>query len=460
MKKIKKILAVVLALCLSLACFALVACGDDPKPGERTVKSVKVTTTPAKVEYNVGDTVDFSDGVITVTYSDDTTETKKFTDEGVEVSEVNTTINGDDDSEEKTVTVRFGGKRATFTVTVSHAMLTVTFDHGYAGSTAGTEKVRKDAKLAKPTDPTRDGHTFEGWYDDAACTVVHNFDVAVTDNITVYAKWLETGATYFDVQFDYNYSGAANPAAIKVKSGEKVAKYGIDPTRDGYTFEGWCSDAAGKNAFAFDTATITAATTIYAKWSRTSAGVSEYVFEAEDTDLTGKSGPGLSGKAPGTAMIQFSNKLGASNDRFIGYQYDETCTLEFHIVSDMAVSDAKIVLRLSAEMRDYNMGPDNYYIMLNGNLISYSEIKFENVPKSGSDDVGEVNALPFADFVILENASLKEGLNTIQLQTANDHPLEGTTVLSDAPLIDCLKITTSAVLSWSAANGLPKKDNY
>ena len=76
MKKIKKILAAVLALCLSLACFALVACGDEPS-GEKTVKSVKVTTAPAKLEYNVGDEIDFSDGIITVTYEDGTTETKK-----------------------------------------------------------------------------------------------------------------------------------------------------------------------------------------------------------------------------------------------------------------------------------------------------------------------------------------------------------------------------------------------
>ena len=456
MKKIKKIIAVALGLCLALMCFTLVACGET----EKTVKSVKVTTAPAKLEYNVGDTVDFSDGVITVTYDDGTPDTKKFTDEGVEVSEDCTTINDEtEDSEEKTVTVRYGGKRATFKITVSHAMLTVTFDYGYAGATPAASSVRKNATLAKPTDPTRENHTFENWYDDSVLTVLHDFTAPVTDNKTVYAKWLENGATYFDVTFDYNYSGAVNPAPQKVKSGEKATKISVDPTREGYAFEGWCSDKSGNNAYSFDTA-VTAATTVFAKWRRTSTGAAEYVFEAEDTDLTGKSGPGLSGRAPGTAMIQFSDKLGASNNRFIGYQYDETCTLEFQFVSDMAVEDAKIVLRLSAEMRDYDMNPDNYYVMLNGNPIAYSEIKFVNVPKASSDDVGEVNALEFKDFVLVENAKLKEGLNTIQLQTANDHPLEGTTVLSDAPLIDCLKITTSAVLSWSEAHGLPKKGNY
>lgn len=457
MKKIKKILAAVLALCLSLACFALVACGDEPS-GEKTVKSVKVTTAPAKLEYNVGDEIDFSDGIITVTYEDGTTETKKFTDEGVEISEVNTTINDDgEDSVEKTVTVRYGGKRATFNITVSHAMLTVTFDYGYAGAASSTAKIRKDDKAEKPTDPVRDGHTFENWYSDSTLTMPYNFDNAVTENTTVYAKWLENGATYFDVTFDYNYSGSDNPAPQKVKSGEKATELAVDPERKSYTFEGWFADSACKTAFSFDAA-ITAATTVYAKWTRTSVTVEEYVFEAEDTDLAGKTGPGFSGSAPGVAMIQTSTTLGASNDRFIGYQYKRGCSLEFRIVSDMAVTDAKIVLRLSAEMRDYLMTAENYKVMVNGSSLDYKPIEFKNVPvdtSAGSD----IKALPFEDFVIAENVKLKEGNNNIVLQTENDHAMEGTTMVADAPLIDCLKITTSAVLTWSAKHGLPKK-NY
>lgn len=183
------------------------------------------------------------------------------------------------------------------------------------------------------------------------------------------------------------------------------------------------------------------------------------MFEAEDTDLSGKTGPGFSGSAPGVAMIQTSTTLGASNDRFIGYQYKRGCSLEFRIVSDMAVTDAKIVLRLSAEMRDYLMSADNYKVMVNGSSLDYKPIEFKNVPvdtSAGSD----IKALPFEDFVIAENVKLKEGNNNIVLQTENDHAMEGTTMVADAPLIDCLKITTSAVLTWSAKHGLPKKDNY
>lgn len=185
----------------------------------------------------------------------------------------------------------------------------------------------------------------------------------------------------------------------------------------------------------------------------------EYVFEAEYTDLRGKSGPGLAGSAPGTAMILYSDDLGASNGYFIGYQYDINCSLEFYIESDKTINDATISLSLSAEHHDFNMNPDNYQIYLNGVAINYSEIQFKNVPAPGDYNWYEISALPFKDYVIAIGASLKEGVNIIQLKTANKNAIEGTTMLADAPLIDCLKITTKATLTWSSAHGLPMLKN-
>lgn len=46
-----------------------------------------------------------------------------------------------------------------------------------------------DGKLVKPTDPTRDGYTFGGWYTDEACTQAYDFSTPVTADLTLYAKW-------------------------------------------------------------------------------------------------------------------------------------------------------------------------------------------------------------------------------------------------------------------------------
>ena len=101
------------------------------------------------------------------------------------------------------------------------------------------------------------------------------------------------------------------------------------------------------------------------------------------------------------------------------------------------------------------MNKDIYRIELNGTQLDYGTIKFTNVPPASSDTT-EVNALPFKDYVVIEGATLVEGLNTVELCTINNEGLAGTTVEAKAPLIDCIKVTTSAILDWSAAHGLPK----
>lgn len=46
-----------------------------------------------------------------------------------------------------------------------------------------------------PTDPTRTGYTFVGWYADEDLTTLYTFDNLPADNITVYAKWVSTSNT-------------------------------------------------------------------------------------------------------------------------------------------------------------------------------------------------------------------------------------------------------------------------
>lgn len=188
--------------------------------------------------------------------------------------------------------------------------------------------------------------------------------------------------------------------------------------------------------------------------------IQTYTFEAEDVVLDGKSGPGLSGAANEKGMIMTSSELNVSNNKFLGYQYDMGCSISFIIVSDSEVSDATIILRLSAEYRDITIDTQSYRISLNDNDLNYS-ITFKNVPTFGDDEAQESQfyALPFEDYVIAQNMTLNEGVNIITLTTNNMQEQAGTTMLAAAPLIDCLKITTSAVLSWSSADGYPA-DNY
>ena len=65
---------------------------------------------------------------------------------------------------------------------------TVTFNSN-GGSTVASQTVVDGSKATKPSDPTKSGYTFGGWYTNSACTTAYSFDTAVTADITLYAKW-------------------------------------------------------------------------------------------------------------------------------------------------------------------------------------------------------------------------------------------------------------------------------
>jgi uncharacterized repeat protein (TIGR02543 family) len=77
---------------------------------------------------------------------------------------------------------------------------TVTFDaNGGTLTGAATETVQHREKATKPTDPTKEGYTFDKWYttkaDDGTLSDEYDFDLPVIKNITLYAGWTPTPST-------------------------------------------------------------------------------------------------------------------------------------------------------------------------------------------------------------------------------------------------------------------------
>lgn len=66
----------------------------------------------------------------------------------------------------------------------------VKFD-AQGGSSVNGQTLASGSTVAKPADPTREGYTFAGWYTDEACTKAYDFSVAVTADMTLYAKWIK-----------------------------------------------------------------------------------------------------------------------------------------------------------------------------------------------------------------------------------------------------------------------------
>jgi uncharacterized repeat protein (TIGR02543 family)/LPXTG-motif cell wall-anchored protein len=84
----------------------------------------------------------------------------------------------------------------------------------------------------------------------------------------------------------YNVDGGSAVNAATVVNGKTTGKP-ADPTKEGYVFLGWYADEALTVPFAFDTVTVKADTTVYAKWAQKGAiGSPEYdiAFDLGYTD--------------------------------------------------------------------------------------------------------------------------------------------------------------------------------
>ncbi|WP_415696884.1 InlB B-repeat-containing protein, partial [Erysipelothrix inopinata] len=138
----------------------------------------------------------------------------------------------------------------------------VTFESN-GGSTVTAQSVESGKFVVEPTEPTKAGFTFEGWYKDSTFTTAWNFATdPVTEATTLYAKW-EAIPVFYDVTFESNGGSTVNPQSIE--SGKFVVEP-TAPTKAGFTFEGWYKDSGFTTAWNFTTDTVTEATTLYAKW--------------------------------------------------------------------------------------------------------------------------------------------------------------------------------------------------
>jgi uncharacterized repeat protein (TIGR02543 family) len=158
----------------------------------------------------------------------------------------------------------------------SPATFTVTFDGNAGGASvsnlpAALTGLASGAKITSPTTtPTLAGKVFAGWYKETSCANVWNFDSdTVTANTTLYAKWVDSTAT-FTVTFNANAGSdsVTNMPASKngISAGGKIPVPSETPVRSGYTFSGWYSDAACTTLWMFGSETVTADVTLYAKW--------------------------------------------------------------------------------------------------------------------------------------------------------------------------------------------------
>ena len=154
---------------------------------------------------------------------------------------------------------------------------TISFDT-QGGSAVPAQQVKTGAMAVQPDDPTRTGYTFAGWYANADYSGgPYNFTDAVNDDVTLYAKWTPN---MYAVTFD-SQGGSAVDAQQVAYGG--YATQPATPTRDGYTFVGWTTDAAGTTPYGFGMP-VTGDITLYAKWDDAGATYHTVTIHLNDGD--------------------------------------------------------------------------------------------------------------------------------------------------------------------------------
>ena len=116
--------------------------------------------------------------------------------------------------------------------TISGGTFAVTFDTN-GGSIVPVENVLNGQKATKPTNPTKTGYTFDGWYTEETCTNPYDFDTSVQNALTLYAKW-----TINQYTITFKPENGGEDTTITQDYGTAVTAP-ANPTKTGYTFAGW-----------------------------------------------------------------------------------------------------------------------------------------------------------------------------------------------------------------------------
>lgn len=153
----------------------------------------------------------------------------------------------------------------------------VDFDSN-GGSYIPYQEILEGNKATRPNNPTKACYDFAGWYVDEALTKKYNFNIAVKNDITLYAKWIQNDTCKNTYLVKFNSNGGSSVASQKVLEGSRANKPNT-PTKNGYKFLGWYLNG---EKFSFNTR-IYENITLVAKWEKDEVKYYKYCKIDNDT---------------------------------------------------------------------------------------------------------------------------------------------------------------------------------
>ena len=140
---------------------------------------------------------------------------------------------------------------------------TISFSSDIAGGALESVQVNYNEVFARPSNPTLEGYTFDGFYANEELTTPFDFSKAITEDTTIYLKWnINSYTVTFDPDGGSIVSGK-NQVTVKYNSlieAPVCSKVGAE-------FAGWYIDPDRTVLFDFANDKVKGNMTLYAKWA-------------------------------------------------------------------------------------------------------------------------------------------------------------------------------------------------
>lgn len=252
--------------------------------------------------------------------------------------------------------------------------------------------------ITAPSDPARRGYTFGGWYTDgsnfAENTKFKTGDKMPEGDVTYYAKW-----TAIQYTITYNLDGgtnvSGNPAQYTVETGKIKL---VAPTKMGYAFEGWYSDAERTDRVAEIAAGSTGDVTLYAKWT-----INQYTVTWETNGGNDPTGSNYTTTADyGTAIVRPDDPTKEADAQYTytfgGWYTDRALTQPLDDNATVPAENLTVYAKWNTTAQTYTVkwyGVNNPwwgsaakkepYVLLRTDTYDYGTLLLKNAPETTKD---------------------------------------------------------------------------
>lgn len=247
------------------------------KGSSLTLSSISVSNNYRS--FTQGDT--FIKETVTATYSDgstmDVTSSAAFS--GFNSNNVGT----------QTITVSYGGKQITYTITVSAPLptnYTVTFNSNGGSGTMSNATTNGNSYVVPACTFTKANYEFDKWALNSATGTKYDVGATISNissNITLYATWKAKVVNY---SVSFNANGGSGTMSNATTNGSSYVTPSCDFSNSGYTFDGWAlnSSTGTKYDVGATISNISSDITLYATWKAdsSSGGGDEYKYYTGD----------------------------------------------------------------------------------------------------------------------------------------------------------------------------------